>query len=135
MEDFGALFITLQGADSTAVVELMKKDGKVCRQLKTVNHRADFFYLTPDTYYMRLFYDRNNNGKWDAGNFDTQEQAEVVYYFPQPLPAKANWDIEQDWKVDLLPLIEQKPRELIKQKADKKKTIRSRNAERERNKR
>lgn len=135
MEDFGALFITLHGADSTAVVQLMRKDGKVFRQLKAVNHRADFFYLTPDTYYMRLFYDRNNNGVWDAGNFDTQEQAEVVYYFPQPLPAKANWDIEQDWRVDLLPLVEQKPRELIKQKADKKKTIRNRNAERERNKR
>ena len=48
---------------------------------------------------------------------------------------RPNWDIEQVWRVKELPLTKQKPASLIKQKADKVKTIRNRNAERERNKR
>lgn len=134
-DEFGALFITLHGADTTAVVQLLQKDGKVHYQQKANNNGVDFFYLKPDTYYMRLFYDRNNNGVWDAGNFDKQVQAETVFYFPQPLPAKANWDIEQEWHVDLLPIIEQKPRELIKQKNSKRNSVSNRNAERQSRKR
>ncbi|MBR2862313.1 MAG: hypothetical protein IKB97_01965, partial [Bacteroidaceae bacterium] len=134
-DEFGALFITLHGADTTAVVQLLQKDGKVHYQQKANNNGADFFYLKPDTYYMRLFYDRNNNGVWDAGNFDKQVQAETVFYFPQPLPAKANWDIEQEWHVDLLPIIEQKPRDLIKQKNSKRNSVSNRNAERQSRKR
>lgn len=134
-DEFGALFITLHGADSTAIVQLLQKDGKVQYQQQAKNNSADFFYLTPDTYYMRLFYDRNGNGLWDTGNFDRQEQAEEVFYFPQPLPAKANWDIEQEWHINLLPVIEQKPRELIKQKASRRNTPTNRNAERQSRKR
>jgi len=38
------------------------------------------------------------------------------------------------WQIKVLPLNEQKPRELIKQKEQEKKTPKSRNAERLRNK-
>ena len=48
------------------------------------------------------------------------------------LEIRANWDFEQTWRVDELPLTQQKPRELIKQKEETKQTARSRNAERER---
>ena len=51
------------------------------------------------------------------------------------MQVRANWDIEQTWNPTAVPLNEQKPRELVKQKADKKKTPRNLNAERERLKR
>lgn len=58
-----------------------------------------------------------------------------MFYYPTEIEVRPNWDIEQVWRVKELPLTKQKPASLIKQKADKVKTIRNRNAERERNKR
>jgi hypothetical protein len=55
---------------------------------------------------------------------------EEVYYYPSALEIRANWDIEQTWNVHALPLTQQKPAELIKQKGDKKNSPRNRNAER-----
>ncbi len=134
-EAFGALFVSLIGADTAAVVQLLRPDGKVERQVRSTKGRADFFYLEPEKYYLRMFYDRNGNNVWDSGSFDNGEQPEEVFYLPQTIPVKANWDIEQEWNPTALPFTEQKPKELIKQKATEKKTVHSRNAERERNKR
>ena len=77
-------------------------------------------------------YDRNGNGRWDTGDYDKGLQPEEVYYFPQAIDVRTNWDIEQTWRVKELPLTQQKPRELIKQKEAPKKSPRSRNAERAR---
>ena len=132
MEEYGALFLILPDADTTAVVQLMAGDKKVSRQMKAKDGRVDFFYLNPGKYYLRLFYDHNNNGLWDTGVYKENLQPEEVFYFPVELQVKANWDIEQTWYVKKLPLDQQKPKELIKQKEDKKKTPRNRNAERER---
>ncbi len=133
-EDFGSLFLTLPGADSTATVQLLTSDTKVARQIRATKGRADFFYLSPGTYYLRLFYDRNDNGTWDTGNFTMGIKPEEVFYFPSKIEVRANWDIDQTWQVDALPLTRQKPAELIKQKEDKKKTPKNLNAEREKNK-
>lgn len=131
-ESFGSLFLTLPGADSTAVVQLLSSDTKVERQQPARGGRADFFYLRPGAYYLRLFYDRNRNGQWDPGLYAEGRAPEEVFYFPVKLEIRANWDFEQTWRVDELPLTQQKPRELIKQKEETKQTARSRNAERER---
>ena len=53
----------------------------------------------------------------------------------QKLTIRANWDIEQTWRLGDTPRFRQKPQELVKQKADAKKTPKNRNAERERQKR
>lgn len=134
-DSFGSLFLTLPGADTTATVQLLSSDTKVERQVRSRGGRADFFYVKPGTYYLRLFYDRNGNGVWDTGDYDARREPEEVFYFPTKIDVRANWDINQTWRVDELPLTRQKPEELIKQKADEKKqTARSRNAERLRNK-
>lgn len=129
--DYGAIFLKLPDADSTAVVQLLRTDDKVERQVPTHNGRADFFFVHPGKYYLRTFYDRNGNGRWDTGNFDTGQSPEEVYYFPTSIHIRANWDFEQTWRVKELPLTQQKPKELIKQKGEsEKKTARSRNEER-----
>ena len=106
----------------------MVSDDKISKQYDVKNRQAEFFYLNPGRYYLRLFYDRNGNGRWDTGDYDKGLQPEEVYYFPQAIDVRANWDIEQTWRVKELPLTQQKPRELIKQKEDPKKSPRSRNA-------
>lgn len=132
---YGSLFLLLPDADSTALVQLMQGSDKVVKQQHITDGRADFFYLDAGEYYVRLFYDRNNNGKWDEGEYATGKQAEEMFYFPKKFTVRANWDIEQTWRLNEVPRYLQKPRELIKQKEDKKKTPKNRNAERERQKR
>lgn len=134
-EDYGSLFLLMPNADSTCIVQLMEADDKVKKQAKVRNGRADFFYVKPADYYLRVFNDRNQNGQWDTGNYAQGVQPEEVYYYPSKITIRANWDIEQTWNIHELPLDKQKPREIVKQKEDKKKTPKNRNAERLRQKR
>ena len=129
MEEYGALFLILPDADPTAVIHFMNSD-KVIRTIKVKDGRADLFYIDPGKYYLRMFNDSNGNGRWDTGNYAEGIQPEEVFYFPSDIQVRANWDIEQTWRAKELPIIKQKPRELIKQKEEKKKTPKSRNAER-----
>lgn len=133
---FGSLFVFMPGADSTMTVQVLSSDTRVERQQRVnTGGRADFFYLKPGTYYLRAFKDRNMNGRWDTGDYFLGREPEEVYYYPNEIEVKANWDIDQTWRLDQWPITQQKPSKLVKQKADKEKTIRNRNAERERNKR
>lgn len=134
-DTYGSLFLLIPEADSTAVAQLITNGQKLVKQVNVKNGRADFFYLTPGLYYVRLFNDRNRNGRWDTGCYAERRQPEEVYYYPSSFEIRANWDIEQTWHIHALPLDQQKPRELVKQKENKKLTPKSRNAERERQKR
>lgn len=131
-DEFGSFFVNVQGldGDTTAIVELLDGRGKVVRRCRAPQGRADFFYLKPGDYYLRLLLDRDGNGMWTTGEFETGLPPEEVYYNPVKFNVRARWDIEQDWNFRTLPLTEQKPAELIKQKADPKKTVKNRNAER-----
>ncbi len=126
-DDFSALFIQLILADTGAVVQLMDHGDKVVRSAKAVNNRTDFFYLKPGEYYLRLFIDKNGDGKWTTGEYETGTQPEEVFYFPKPLSLKARWEVEQDWDVRGIPLNKQKPEAITKQKPDKEKTTRRNN--------
>lgn len=131
-DEFGSFFVNVQGldGDTTAIVELLDGRGKVVRRCRAPQGRADFFYLKPSDYYLRLLLDRDGDGMWTTGEFETGLPPEEVYYNPVKFNVRARWDIEQDWNFRTLPLTEQKPAELIKQKADPKKTVKNRNAER-----
>ena len=53
-----------------------------------------------------------------------------MFYFPQKMALKANWDLEQEWAIRSIERSKQKPGEITKQKADKQKTIKQRNLQR-----
>ena len=133
-DDFGALFIRLIMPDTGAVVQLVNGSDKIVRSVRATNNRADFFYLPPEEYYVRLFIDRNGDGKWNTGCYAEGLQAEEVFYFPKPLKLRARWEIEQDWEVRGIPLEKQKAEAITKQKPDAEKKIKQRNAERNKNK-
>lgn len=118
-EDFSSLFVRLILPDTGAVVQLVNNSDKVVKSAKAENNRADFFYITPGDYYLRLFIDRNGDGVWNTGLYEQKQQPEEVFYFPKPLTLKARWEFEQDWEVRGIPLNKQKPAELIKQKSSK----------------
>ena len=133
LDEFGSLFVhVVSPSDSNVVVQLINRSDKPVRELVAdASGQADFFYLKPGEYFLRCFVDRNGNGKWDTGNYAQKIHPEEVFYFPKPINIKAKWDMEQDWNLRAIPTERQKPSVLVKQKADKKKDVRSRNKERE----
>lgn len=133
-DDYGSIFVTLAGGekDGQAVVQLLSSGDKVVAQETARNGHADFYFLDPGQYYLRLFIDRNGNGKWDTGDYDSGRQPEEVFYFPQPIPLRARFDVEQTWNYRSIPLTEQKPKAITKAKTgNKKKSAIDRNKERE----
>jgi hypothetical protein len=117
-------------SDTLVIVELLNKNDNVERNERTINGKANFFFVKPGSYYMRAFIDRNGNGQWDEGNYAEDRQPEEVYYFPSAISLRAKWDQEQEWDFMRTPLSRQKPAAITKQKPDKEKKIQNRNAER-----
>jgi len=130
-EEYGSLFIHVLAPDSNIIVQLLNRSDKpIATQKAEKDGRADFFYMKPGDYYIRCFIDANNNGVWDTGNYNEGRRPEEVFYFPQKLSLKANWDLEQEWAIRSIDRSKQKPQEITKQKADKQKTIKQRNLQR-----
>lgn len=134
LNEYGTILLNITGADSTAVVELLDGSGKVLRQQRiTPQNTADFYYLNPGTkFYIRLFNDRNGNGVWDTGKYSEHLQPEEVYYFPKVWEMKANFDFEENWNINAVPVEKQKLDEIKKQKPEETKEIQDRNKERAR---
>lgn len=135
MDEYATLLFQLSGvSDSTVIVELLDKSDKPIKTVRAdQNGSVEFFYLKPSIYYARAFIDRNDNGKWDTGNFDQDLQPEDMYYYPRSIECKAKFDITLSWNLTGTLRTQQKPSEITKQKPDKERQkLRNRNAERAR---
>lgn len=131
LDQYSTLFVVLQNADTSAVVQLLDGSDKVVKTVVSENGKADFYFLKPNKYYMRLFYDRNGNGEWDSGDYDKNLQPEEVYYYPNAMELKAQWEITQTFNPTSVPVAKQKPLAITKQKdAKKDRTRKSKNQER-----
>ena len=120
LEDYGTLYLNITGAGPHAIVQLLNSSDAVIRQQPVTDKgTCDFYFLQPSTkYYIRLFNDSNNNGKWDTGSYEQKLQAEEVYYFPKVWEMKANFEFEENWDIHAKPLDQQKLDEIKKQKPE-----------------
>lgn len=131
LDTYGTLLVNITSLhDLPLIVQLLDAQDKVVKETKTVNGVAEFYYLKPQKYYMRLIVDRNNNGKWDTGNYDNDQQAEEVYYYPEAIECKAKWDLTESWDPLVRELSLQKPGAITKQKPDKEKKVKNQNVQR-----
>ena len=130
--DYGTIFLNLPQSPEYTIIELMEGDGKIVRRQPISNEKTADFYFLPagKKYYLRLFYDKNKNGVWDAGSYEQHQQPEEVYYYPKSWEMKANFEFEETWIVDAVPWDRQKLDEIKKQKPEENKKIANRNAER-----
>lgn len=120
LEDYGTLYLNITGAGPHAIVQLLNSSDAVIRQQPVTDKgTCDFYFLQPSTkYYIRLFNDSNNNGKWDTGSYEQKLQAEDVYYFPKVWEMKANFEFEENWDINAKTLDQQKLDEIKKQKPE-----------------
>lgn len=132
-DEFSALFVNVAGADTSFVVQLINQSEEVIKEARTSkNGRVEFYYVEAGKYYLRGYFDRNGNGMWDTGSYADDLQAETVHYYNHALELKKMWEITQDWNVNATERIREKPLEITRQKPEAQKTIKNRNAERER---
>lgn len=131
LNSYATILFTLGGMEGKNVIcQLLNGSDNPVKQVATDTGEAQFYYVSPGTYYLRMFVDENNNGKWDTGSYDEGRQPEPVYYYHDAIQCKANWDFSETWTPTARSFDRQKPSKITKQKADAKKTVKSRNLDR-----
>ena len=102
IEDYGNIFLQILREDKDPfILELVNLKGESLRRFD-VSNELDFYefkYLLPGNYLFRYIKDKNGNKKWDTGNYLKKIQPEMVYYSPDTIELRANWDINQQLKI------------------------------------
>jgi hypothetical protein len=113
LDDYSSLIVKLVHFDSLARIQLMDDKDRVVRELPASPEGTTFQYLAPITFYLRLYIDRNGDGEWTTGDWSTKRQPEPIYYYPNKLKLRANWDFEESFDHLATPQTEAKPKALI----------------------
>lgn len=119
LEDYSNLIVKITPYDSTAIIQLLNPNDQIVRELQATEEGVKFENVKPGDYYLRMFYDSNHDGKWTTGNQQKRIQPETVVYSAKKLTLRANWDFEELWNLEELPVLEQKPSELKASKGKK----------------
>lgn len=119
LDEYATILIRLSDYNPLIRLQLLNEKDVVIRELPALPDGTKFEYLTPATYYLRLYIDHNADGHWTTGDWLTRRQPEPVYYFPKKLKLRANWDFEEIFDYQAVPQIDSKPSALIKKPAGK----------------
>ena len=116
LEEYANLYMLVNVTDS-AFVELLDSNDKVVLSATVKDGTAALENVRPGTYYARIILDTNGNGKWDTGNYALHRQPEEVYYFPNKILLRKNWDNEQTWNIYETAIDKQKPFDIKKNRS------------------
>ena len=117
LDAYSTVIFNVSPPDSTIMVELLDSSDKVVRfQAADPSGKAVFRYVNPGTYYARMYYDDNRDGKWSPGIVSEKLQPEEVAYYPKKIDARANWDVDLPWDIYEIPLDKQKPYAILQNK-------------------
>ena len=121
IEDYATLRVKLEPFVPKARLQLLDTKDKVILDFPAVEGEGTLFeYLKPGDFYLRLYIDENGDGKWTTGSWEQKRQPEPVYYFPNKVQTRANWDFEEVWDYKAVERTKAKPVELIKAAPKKK---------------
>ena len=129
IDKYAHLLFQLQGVEGDAFVQLLNEKDKPVQQVTVHEGQAKFPQAPAGKYYARIVIDRNGNGKFDAGSLEQHIQPEDVYYFPKQLDMREGWQYREGWDIHALPLVNQKPEEVIQNKTKEKQQKKSKNEE------
>jgi hypothetical protein len=77
-------------------VLLITRDNTIIQSLALNDKEYYQKLFKPGEYDLRILFDKNGNGVWDAGNFKLKRQPEIVIQLPKKISVRANWDNEYD---------------------------------------
>jgi uncharacterized protein (DUF2141 family) len=95
--NYGNLVLRFVNYDAAKhpVLQFFKGDEMIKSVQVTTGIWSDKLF-EPGEYDLRVLYDENNNGKWDAGSYKEKRQPEKAITLPKKLSVKAGWDNEKD---------------------------------------
>ncbi len=96
-EATGSLSLEIITDEKHFLLELLARDGEIVKRLSSLK-KYTFKNLIPSEYKIRIIIDTNNNGIWDAGNFDKRIEPENVILYKTfegryTTPVRANWEV------------------------------------------
>ncbi len=99
LREYGKLILSLHPSKSQAyILQMLGQKETVVRQgVFNSDTTIVFEYVDPNKYLLKLIFDDNNNGMWDAGNYLEKKQPEKVLFFMKEVNVRGNWEIEEDW--------------------------------------
>ena len=121
LADYSTLRVKLKPSIAKMRIQLLSAKDEVLRELPAKEEGALFEHLKPDTYYLRCYEDQNEDGQWTTGSWEKKRQPEPIYYFPEKVQTKSNWDFEEEFDYTAVERTESKPKELINASPKKKK--------------
>ena len=93
--DYGSLRIRFTNADllKNPVLQIIQAD-KIIESIPITQKELFRKLYKPGDYDLRVLFDANKNGIWDAGNYKKRKQPEVVQLINKKLSIKPDWDNE-----------------------------------------
>jgi len=96
-DSYGTLYISIANPRPNDLVQIIGRDERVARQAYvSASGKIAFRYIKVGEYMIKIVDDRNRNGQWDTGNYSEGILPEEIYYYPEKVSVRANWDIKID---------------------------------------
>jgi uncharacterized protein (DUF2141 family) len=91
-EDYGIIKGNVLTEFNSFSIQLMKGGKEVVNEI--YNQKAyEFINVEPGQYTIRVIIDNNGNGKWDPGNIFDNIEPEDVFFYPEELTLRPNWEL------------------------------------------
>jgi len=100
LADYGKLSLQFRsGEKGRYILQLLSDKGQVVEEI-IGNENLDWVipWVNPGKYRLKMILDRNNNSRWDGGNYRLRLQPETVEYYPRTLEIRGNWELEEKWE-------------------------------------
>jgi hypothetical protein len=112
LDEYSSLKVKMMHFDPKARIQLLSEKDVVIDEKPAIEEGTVFSHLNPTTFYVRLYIDVNADGKWTTGDWITKRQPEPIYYYPNKLKLRANWECEEKFDHLAIPQIQSKPEAL-----------------------
>lgn len=97
-DSYGIFYLNIHEPKDNWLVQVLDGQERIVRSASVPgNGKIGFRYLKPGKYYVRIVEDKNSNGQWDTGNLEKARQPENLFYYPDEINIRANWDHVVPW--------------------------------------
>ena len=90
--------LKIQDTGKQYIVQLIDLGKKkiVQENIADKSQTITYKYLNPGKYEIKAITDENRNNKWDTGSYAEKRRPEEIFYYPEVLELKANWEMEAE---------------------------------------
>ena len=92
-ENYGSIAGKINTNAPNVIIQLLNSGTMEVTAEVQNQYTYKFSYLDAGDYLIRVIVDENNNGKWDQGSFADRRQPEEIFFGPNVIKLKENWEL------------------------------------------